>query len=336
MEISNWSFNETDLKVRRRYLDRIPQKVMDVHVHIYRQGDIGAQGPAYRNGPDDVGIAVYEQNVRKILGDQCALSGIYVAPPTETKEQMQEANAFTIDQLKTKEGAKGLILIAPDMDMGLVHSCLSNEQVIGFKPFCTYGDFKPEHEAPISTFLPEWAWQIANEKSLMMLVHLMTFDALNNPDNYNEINRLCSKYPNARLMLDHTARGFHTYNTVEGLKKIRGLRNVWLDTSSICDPMAFIAVIKGLGKDRLLFGTDFPLCQLRGKSVSVGDGFVWLTNENFKWGSYSNVCNPVLLGIEAVKSVFDAADALDLTAKDIEAIFYGNAQQMTNRQEVPG
>ena len=221
MKISNWNFNDADLKVRQRYLDRIPQKVMDVHAHIYRKTDIGRQGPAYTNGPHEVGIAVYEQNVRGFLGEECTLSGIYVAPPTETKEQIPDANSYTLSQLDKKEGARGLMLISPDMDRKLVESYLEKEKVVGFKPFCTYGTFKPEHEAPISAFLPEWAWEIANEKSLMFLVHLMTFDALNNPDNYKEIKRLCIKYPNARLMLDHAARGFHTYNTVEGLKMIK-------------------------------------------------------------------------------------------------------------------
>jgi len=331
MRTDNWFHNETDEKMKKKYLDRIPEKVMDVHVHLYRKADIGKQGPAYSHGPDVVSIDVYEQNMRKLVGEKCALSGIYVAPPTETREQIANANQFTLSELEKKDGAHGLMLISPDMDRGLVESYLKNEKVIGFKPFCTYCDYKPDYEAPLSAFLPEWAWEIANEKSLMFLVHLMTFDALNNPGNYGEIDRMCSKYPNARLMLDHAARGFHTENTVLGLQKIRHLKNVWLDTSSICDPMAFIAVIQAMGAEKLLFGTDFPLCQIRGKSVSVGDGFVWLNNDNFKWDTYSYVCNPALLGIEAVRAVFDAADVLKLSTKDIENIFYYNAQKMIKK-----
>ena len=328
MQTANWQHDETDEILKERYLDRIPAKVMDVHVHIYRKADIGRQGPAYSQGPDEVGIAVYEENMRKLVGDACELAGIYVAPPTETKEQILPANLFTLSELEKKDGARGLLLIAPDMDRGFVESCLENRKVIGFKPFCTYGDHKPEHEAPLAAFLPEWAWQLADRHSLMMLVHLMTKDALLNPGNHEEIIRMCTRYPNARLMLDHVARGFHTHNTVEGLKKIRHLKNVWLDTSSICDPMAFIAVIQAMGVEKLLFGTDFPLCQMRGKSVSVGDGFVWLTRDNFNWESYAYVCNPALLGIEAVQAVFDAADALHLTTADIRRIFYDNAMNM--------
>lgn len=331
MKTDNWTHNETDEKLKRQYLERIPAKVMDVHVHIYRKTDIGKQGPAYSHGPDEVSIEVYEDHMRKIVGKTCELSGIYVAPPTETKEQIIGANHYTLSQLEKKEGARGLMLIAPDMDRKVVESYLKNDKVIGFKPFCTYCDYKPDYEAPMSAFLPEWAWEMANEKSLMFLVHLMTFDALNNPGNYNEINRMCAKYPNARLMLDHAARGFHTNNTVQGLKKIKHLENVWLDTSSICDPMAFIAVIQAMGPEKLLFGTDFPLCQMRGKSVSVGDGFVWLNNDNFKWDTYSYVCNPALLGIEAVTAVFDAADVLKLNEKDIENIFYYNALKMVRK-----
>ncbi len=331
MQTVNWRHNETDEKLKRQYLERIPEKVMDVHVHIYRKADIGTQGPAYEDGPDEVGIRVYEEQMRRLVGSRCSLSGIYVAPPTQTKEQIPGANRFTLAQLDEKPDARGLMLIAPDMDEALVRSYLEDPRVVGFKPFCTYGDFRPDYEAPLGAFLPEWAWRMADERGLMMLVHLMTFDALNNPGNYGEILRMCARYPNVKLMLDHAARGFHTRNTAEGLQKIRHLDNVWLDTSSICDPMAFITVIRAMGSEKLLFGTDFPLCQVRGKSVSVGDGFVWLNHENFNWESYAYVCNPALLGIEAIQAVFDAADAMGLSEEEIRHIFYDNAMAMLSR-----
>ncbi len=68
----------------------------------------------------------------------------------------------------------------------------------------------------------------------------------------------CRKYPNARLILAHAARGFHAPNTVQGLAALCGLNNVWFDTAGVCEPESFVAILNAFGPRRLMRDTDVP------------------------------------------------------------------------------
>ena len=73
-----------------------------------------------------------------------------------------------------------------------------------------------------------------------------------------------------------------------------------------------------------MFGTDFPVSASRGRCVSVGDGFVWLTPDNFDW-SASPYGQPTLVGIESLLALRQAVRLAGLGDADVEAIFRDNA-----------
>jgi glutamate-1-semialdehyde 2,1-aminomutase len=331
MELSNWVYSETEKKLIAQYASRIPERVIDSIAHLYRKSDIGVQGPVYNDGPDVVGVDVWNDWMDLLLGGSKKISALFVAPPTEKKEQIDAANAFVVDELKTVPHARGLVLVAPDSNRDRLENILENTQIRGVKTFCTYCDYVPDFEAPLEAFLPEWIWQTANDHKLVLLIFLMKKAALNAPENFGYLLTMCQRYPNARVLLGHGARGFCAHNTVSGIKHLAGLKNIYVDCSNICEPLALISAMRVLGPERLLFASDFPLSQTRGKATTVGDGFVWMTNRNFNWDSYSYVCNPTLIGVESLRNLFDVCDIERLSRADVEKIFSQNAEEMLAR-----
>ena len=67
--------------------------------------------------------------------------------------------------------------------------------------------------------------------------------------------------------LAHAARGFQPSHNLEGLPELTGLDNLWFDTSANCEPMAHQAIIRIIGHDKLMYGTDLPVSHGRGRSV---------------------------------------------------------------------
>ena len=126
---------------------------------------------------------------------------------------------------------------------------------------------------------------MAHERGLAITLHLVRDAALADPGNQRDLRSFCTRYPNARLILAHAARGFHAPNTVNGLAGLRGLENVWFDTSGICEPEAFQAILTGFGPRRLLWGSDFPVSEIRGRCVTVGEGFAWLQPDTVLWST---------------------------------------------------
>ena len=139
------------------------------------------------------------------------------------------------------------------------------------------------------------------------------------------------KYPEAKLILAHAARGFHAPNTVKGLPALRGLENIWFDTAAVCESTAMTAILREFGAERLLWGSDFPVSETRGKCVTLGDGFAWLRPDTVKWDKLSPACHPLLVGLESLRAIKEALDNLDLKAQDLKNIFYENALRILTR-----
>ena len=310
-------------------MENLPEKMMDVHAHIYRMQDLGKQYSPYIHGPAHVGHDVWKECVERFVGKDKQLSAIHVAPPCETGKEIKASNAFVLSELEQNPDCKALMLISPDMTREQVEAYLENPNVVGMKPFAYYADYDgPSGEAPLDSWLPEWAWQCAHDHGLMFLVHLMRRKSLADPLNYEYIRAMAQKYPNARLMLDHCARGFNVETVTAGIEYVKDLPNVYFDTSSICEVMPMYTVLKHGGLDRVVFGTDFPLTQLRGRSLTVGDGFIWLDGENVQWEGYAGLVEPVQLGIENIRALQQTMEILDLSSMQKEDLFCNNAMTM--------
>jgi glutamate-1-semialdehyde 2,1-aminomutase len=141
---------------------------------------------------------------------------------------------------------------------------------------------------------------------------------------------LCRRYPGARVILAHAGRGFHAPNTWRGIDALRDLDNVWFDSSGICEASALNAILAALGPRRLLWGSDFPVSQQRGRCVTLGTGFAWVTTDQVEWpppeGAFFG--DPIAVGLESLRALLDAADQAGLDAAERDDIFCDNARRL--------
>ncbi|MCX6625339.1 MAG: amidohydrolase family protein [Acidobacteria bacterium] len=126
----------------------------------------------------------------------------------------------------------------------------------------------------------------------------------------------------------HAARGFNPHHTIEGIGALRGIGNVWCDTSAVTEAGAIEAIARTLGVGRLLWGSDAPVCHLRGRCVAIGDSFVWLTEANTDFHVNYAPYPPVLVGLESLRALKTGCWNLGLKDSEVERIFFGNAAEM--------
>ena len=81
--------------------------------------------------------------------------------------------------------------------------------------------------------------RVAHELGLTITLHIVRDRALADPLNQATIKRYCQDFPNMRLILAHAARGFNPWHTIEGIDSLRGLSNVFFDTSAVTEAGAF-------------------------------------------------------------------------------------------------
>jgi len=132
------------------------------------------------------------------------------------------------------------------------------------------------------------------------------------------------------MVLAHAARGLNPFHTIEGIGALRGLDNVWCDTSAVTEAGGFEAIVEVLGHQRLLWGSDYPISHLRGRCVSIGDEFLWLYEDTLDWETVNPVgrIRPLLVGHESLRALKLAAMRLRLTDTQLEDIFFNNARAM--------
>ncbi|MCE5251715.1 aminotransferase class III-fold pyridoxal phosphate-dependent enzyme, partial [bacterium] len=329
-----WPFNELDRAVAGEISSFLPDRIFDSHAHLWRVADWEAPKPnIFTDGPDEVTIDVWRACIGRQVGESRLVGGLFIAVPMCA---IDPANGFLADQLENEPGSRGLICVSPGYPKEKAISLLQHPAIAGFKPYHTFSAEVPTFQSSIAGYLPEWVWELADERGLVITLHLVRDRALADSGNQREIREMCRKYPRARLILAHAARGFHAPNTVEGISSLRGIENVWFDTSAVCESSALAAILDEFGPRRLLWGSDFCVSEMRGRCVTAGDGFVWLSDETISWDGLSPACHPTLVGLESLRALREAADICCLDDGDIRDIFCDNALRLLGITEESG
>jgi glutamate-1-semialdehyde 2,1-aminomutase len=217
------------------------------------------------------------------------------------------------------------MLVTPDMDPEFVRDQVRRNGFAGLKCYHLYAPDKPTWEARVSAYLPEEQVRVADRESLSITLHMVRSRAMADAANQADIRHYCERYPNIRMILAHAARGFNPHHTIEGIGSLRGLGNVWCDTSAVTDCGAIEAIARTLGVERLLYGSDFPVSHLRTRCVALGDSFLWLTPDNTRMDARHGEVRMALCGIEALRTLKVAAVGLGWGDREVEMVFRGNA-----------
>ena len=152
--------------------------------------------------------------------------------------------------------------------------------------------------------------------------------AVADPENIKWIRHYCENYPNMTMILAHSARAFQPAHALEGLPQLTGLDNLYCDSSANCEQMAHQAIIRTLGHDKLLYGSDLCASHDRGRSLGAADTFVWLYNDSPVWEEKHISIKPVLIGLEHLRSVKWACWSERLSDTQVEDIFWNNAAKV--------
>ena len=306
--------------------DFVPPDAFDAHAHLYDLKHLVPEAEFKAPHDSAIGLRQLADCMERWMGASTIRNGLYFPFPVPWVDTAG-ANRFLFESLEDHPGSRGLMLIRPDDDPATTESTLLHCGFRGFKVYHVFADRPDTFLAQQHEFLPEWAWELSELHGLAIMMHMVFPTALQDERNQTYIVEHCLQYPNAKLILAHAARGFNAQHTVNGIASLRGLPNVWFDTSAICESAAFEAILETFGTTRLMYGSDFPVSELRGRCIGAGDGFYWLHDHNAQWDGWLHG-QPQLVGIESLAALRHACQRMHLTDGDIERIFSRNAREM--------
>jgi len=318
--IEEWTIGETDRQIAEELAHFIPDKLFDIHAHLYRLADTGLSPDSFPGrGPRELTVPIWKKRLGALVGEGRIAGGLFIPYPTISCN-IDESNRFIVSQLDLAPEGRGLILAAPDYSEKQSAQFLSHPRIIGFKPYHCFSSENPTFESSLAGFIPQWVWEAADAESLVIMLHIVKDGALSDPETQREIREMCARHPGAKLILAHGARGFHAPNTIKGVRALAGLDNVWFDTSAVCEPGALAAILMEFGPRRLLWGSDFPISQMRGRCVTLGNSFSWVNPERIDIYPDAPACRTTLVGLESLRALKQAADITGLNAEDMRDI----------------
>lgn len=311
---------DEDRRLFARELDAfVPPRVFDAHAHL----------SATEFSPE-VPLATGYEEYRELMA--CLLPGRELAALfisyTGQPGAMAEANEWTSRQLAPDPRCRGLFYVKPTDDPEWVRQEVRRLGLHGLKCYHLLAAVTPTWQADLPDYLPERLVRVAHEEGWVITLHMVKSRAVADPANVHWIRTYCEKYPDMKLVLAHAARGFQPQHNLEGLPHLTGLGNLYFDCSANCEPMAHAAVLRLMGHERVMYGTDFPISHARGRSIGVGDSFIWVYQDTPVWGEKHQQVTPPLIGVEALRALKWACWSERLSDRQVEDLFWTNAARL--------
>lgn len=308
-----------------RFHQRTPEKVFDAHFHVSRDEVPGVDAAHVF----DACIAA----TNKVLGDGRVQGGLLMGNPKmfKSQQELDEERLFTCETVAAHPGFYAGLLATPTDTAAELDGWLERyPQIAALKPYRSYAPVPDTYEADILDYAPEWMWELADARSLAVVLHLSHYgDMLKDRRNGEQIQYLCKKYPGAKMILAHCAMGHHPDKLKSGLPYLKGLENVWMDCSGISEALSIIYALQAMSPQRVFYGSDgYNFGQMLGRVMAVGGNFLGIHDgdtldlpPDYHYKPLNNLC-------EGVLALYAAGDIYGLTDSQWQDVFYNNAQSL--------
>lgn len=311
-------FSKNDIE-QLKILDAfLPPRIFDAHMHI-------SAYPFYMKTKMDfeeyyADAAVYFGNRRVVCNG--------ISTPTDnlkTEAGLRAENELIYTELDKYPENIGEIMVFPEDTAEDIEKRLTHPRIRGLKCYHIFAKREETFDSYIGEYLPEAAWQVSAKRKMPITLHMVREASLADEGNLRYIVEMAKKYPDAVLILAHAARSFAAWTVFDNIGRLSGLDNVWYDFAGICESPAAAYIVKKLGIERCMWGSDWPVSMAAGKAVSIGDTFYWINERDLRNFKSKTPVRSVLVGTENLLAMRQVAMLCDLNEDAVEALFYNNA-----------
>jgi len=328
-----YGWTDEDRALLERLQEFIPDKVFDAHAHLHNVKYMPEENNLFQSF-GTAGAERFLADQKDLYGDRKVRALLLPTPSllfNDKPELRQEMCDWMDEELRKAPDCVGALYVMPQDTVEDIEAMLTNPQIRGFK--CYHQSAKtagPTWFAEVGEYLPESAWQIANERGMSITIHMVKDKALSDENNMAYYKEMTAKYPNAKLILAHCARGFASWTTIEAVRELMGIPNIYYDMAAICDAAVMAEVIRQAGPKHVMWGSDYCIDRCHASYMNTGESFRWIYKHELPEGINFPICKMVL---ESLFSFKKASLMLDLTKDEIEQIFYRTGCQLFGLEE---
>lgn len=254
-----------------------------------------------------------------------------------TPDRIDPDNAYLVDVMDRypADRVEGLLLQSPYWSVEELDRRFKAGRFVGIKPYPLMPHKTPVAQVRIREMLPEAHMRWADERGLIVMVHVPRGDGrLADAQNIEDLEWINREFPNARTIVAHVGREYvDRPEGREAVRRIAACENLLWDFSATdCQPM-FEALIESAGPQRIMYGSDLPIIAFRGKRISR-DGEYFNVVYQADWQDKrsgrveADEGKMTFYLYEEIDAFRRAAEACRLTRADIEDVFCNNAERL--------
>jgi glutamate-1-semialdehyde 2,1-aminomutase len=314
-----------DIDIFQNELDSfLPEKIFDAHVHLWSEKHIGK----CRN-ESSLRKEVDLEALKKCCSSLLPGREMHFCILGNPLNDYDGHNEWLAEEAAKDHLSKAFMLTIPEMKADEILTKIERSGFAGFKPYRTFA--QNTDRSRIADFLPENQMELANEKNLCVTLHLDMLHGISDKRNQKDLNHFTRKYPKIKWILAHCARSFNSRFLEESINFLKGLPNLFYDTSAVCDLYSHLLLLKHEDRKRILYGSDLLAASgIRGKYISYGKAWELYTGKDDL--TYCQTGSTYVI-YEQLRAQKRAAEIIGITDSELQDIFYNNAINLFRKKD---
>lgn len=345
---------EYDKKVYEEEIrDFVPDKMIDVHCHVWRSADRKKPDPgevkrtvtwpslvAKDNSIEDL------QETYKLMFPDKEVTPLFFA--STEKETQGICNAY-IRESMAKTGYPALYYSSPDQSAEELRRMILMGGFLGVKSYLNLSPkYLPEAEIRILDFFPKHQLAVLNEMGGICMCHIPRHGRLKDPINIAQILEIKREFPRVRLIIAHIGRAYTESDIGNAFEELSESKDLMFDFCANTCETAMTALLKAVGPNRVMFGSDFPILRMRMRRIEENNTYINLIppglygdpkqDSHLREVSEEEGKQLTFFMYEEIRAFKRAAATCGLTKADVERAFYGNAKDLIDgaRRDIYG
>ncbi|MEN6643193.1 MAG: amidohydrolase family protein [Armatimonadia bacterium] len=331
-------YQRVDLPIfEQEFADFLPERVYDAHVHVAlpeHTRPVPAEAIAdswASEAPHELSLDQLAEVQQAFFPRRATRSLVFTMPTTWF--DIEAGNAYVASGIAAG-AVDGLLVTRPEWPAEHVHDLVKSGGFLGFKPYPGLVGSRSDDTVTLSDYFPPAHQELADALGLIVLLHLPRPERLRDPRNQAELHELVALRPNLRLIVAHIGRSYTMSYAEPGLAGLRDLPHVYYDFAMNLNPQVLELALREVGAERLLYGSDLPICLMRGVREYDGDSYINFSDENYTWNTPDRRKSPdeeaqyTFYLYEELRAFKWAAQQVGLSAQQVAQVMGQNAERL--------
>jgi len=311
----------------------LPARILDFHVHILNAGVIpgGSTFSCAGHPIDQYELKDLEQDLAELYPGRETAAVCFGFP--EVAYDRDSNNAYLAGACDHWRFFPFRLFDPMEDTTERLRKELMEGRFLGIKPYPDYVRKADINAVEIPEMLPERAMEVVNELGLIVMLHIPRKGRLADELNQRQLVELCTKYPNAKIVMAHVGRAYFLKNAVGHLDKLRELTNLYVDLAMLNHWEVLEYLFLHFLHNRIVYGTDIPIGLAPGKSVEINDQYTYVTPVPWALSISDDHRKLVFTSFlyEELRAIKKAVARLGLPRSFVEDIFWNNGMALLHK-----